>query len=218
MFVKGSIAACGVMMPFAAFGQTLWDQEPDVNGLGLASDGISTNGTQYWTQAIADNFSLASTSKITDIEFWGCSDHYSVTDMSNFKDFDIYIYNSSFTPVFSTQVSTASLSPVDTGNVGLWGTPYYALNLTTSINLAAGAYFLHVGSVNVQPAADGFIWASALSGDNSVYDNLFDGNGWQNVTGNGDMAFKLNGSLAPEPTSLCFLALGGFAFIRRRRA
>jgi hypothetical protein len=217
MFGRGFVAAFGMMLPLAAFGQTLWDQEPDVTNVGFPSDGISTNGTQYYSQAIADNFSLSSASNVTGIEFWGCSDHYSVTDLSNFNAFDIYIYNTSFNPVFSTQVSTASLSPVDTGNIGLWGTPYYSLNLTTSINLAAGTYFLHVGSVNVAPQADGFIWANSLSGDNSIYFNAFNSLGWQNSVNNGDMAFKLTGSPAPEPASLCFLALGGLAFVRRRR-
>ena len=219
MFVKGFVAACGVMLPFAAFGQVVWDQEPSADGLGQYSDGISTNGTQFAPpQAVADDFSLSAAANISDIQFWGSSEDAFAPDLSNFKAFDIYVYDTSFNAVYSTQVSTASLTPVNTGNLSASGGQIYDFNLATSINLGVGSYFLHVGSIDVNPQGDRFVWADSATGNNSFRVNFFDGNGWQTDAGAGDLAFKLTASPAPEPASLCMLALGGLALIRRRTA
>lgn len=217
MLVKGFVAACAVVLPFAAFGQVVWDQEPGTDGFGIFSDGISTNGSQFYQTATADNFSLSSAAKITDVEFWGGSEDFEFADLTNFQAFDIYVYDSNFNAVYSTQVSTASLNPVNTGtlNSSNNGGEIFSFNLSTSINLSAGNYFLHVGSINVDPNGDAFIWDDSATGDGSYAFNYFDGNGWQIISG-GDLAFKL--TAAPEPASLSLLALGGLALIRRRRA
>ncbi|HLK16555.1 MAG TPA: PEP-CTERM sorting domain-containing protein [Fimbriimonadaceae bacterium] len=217
MLKRGFFAACGMMLPFAAFGQVLWDQEPNPDGLGFASDGISTNGSQYYQEALADNFTLSGASNVTNIEFWGSSDDTFFPDLTNFSAFDIYIYDPSFNVVYSTQVSTASLTPVYTGVNSAFGGQIYSFNLATNINLAAGNYELHVGSINVAPQGDGFVWADSVSGDNLLYANIFNGQGWNTESGFGDLAFKLSGSPAPEPASIALLGLGVVALIRRKR-
>ncbi|MHB8635337.1 MAG: PEP-CTERM sorting domain-containing protein [Fimbriimonadaceae bacterium] len=217
MNLRGLAALSGVMCSFAAFGQTLWDQEPNTDGLGFFADGISTNGSQHYQEAIADNFSISSASTVTNIEFWGGSENFTTPTLSNFSAFDIYVYDASFNVVASTQSPIATLSPADTGNANVAGGEIYAFNLSTSINLQPGNYFLHVGSINVVPDSDAFVWADAVTGDNSFYVNHFDGNGWVNQSGEGDLAFKLTGTPAPEPASLALLALGGIGLLRRRR-
>ena len=209
-------ATCCALLPLGAFGQTLWDQERDLTLDGNVSDGVSLNGSQLSSQSIADNFTLTGASTITGIEFWGGSEDFINVGLNNFKAFDVYVYNSTFSKVFSTQVTKAALSPADTGSKNTSGGEVYAFNLATSINLNAGNYWLHVGSIETNPILDSWIWAGSSTGDGVSAANFFDGTGWNTYTNMGDQAFKLSGSAAPEPASLTLLALGGITLLKRR--
>ena len=215
-----------LLVPAFANAQLLWNQGPASNGIAYVSDGISTNGSQPWSSSLADNFSLAATSNVTGLSFWGGSEGYSSLDLSNFTSFDIEIYNSDFSQaVFSQNVSTASLNATLSGGTdvnGFTGTtaPEYKFTLSgLNLNLGPGTYWLAVGSVNADPIGDGFDWTTA-NADGLYAVNAFDGNGWQTysdtVDPNQDQAFQIYGAPTPEPATLTLLTLSGLALLRRR--
>jgi len=210
------LAACALIAPFSAFGDVLFDQSPpDPNG--YFSDGISTNGTQGVSQAVADNFTLAADSTVTKITFWGSSTNDTSADLDNFLSWDIDIYDTSFNALSTANVLKATLNPTATGGVNVLGGNEYQFTFDTNIALSAGSYFLHVGSVNADPLADVFVW-SVASGDGELGVNRMDGNGWIDLTGETfDTSFRIEGTPAPEPASMAALGLGALAMIRRRR-
>jgi hypothetical protein len=182
---------------------------------GYFSDGISTNGSQYWAQAMADNFTLAQQSDITTIRFWGSSENFVFDDLSNFSAWDIYFYDSSFNVLAWDQIAKAGFTITPTGNNNSGGGIEYMFELATSgLSLNAGDYRMHIGSINNAPGDDGWIWSLA-AGDGQLYGNLFDGNGWG--TAADDLAFELEGNPVPEPASMAAFGLGLAALAARRR-
>ena len=215
---KVLITALAAIAPLSAFADVLWSQAPLNPPDGFFSDGISTGG-QFWGQSIADDFSLASQSNITKITFWGSSEAFFNDDLSNFASWDIQILNSAFGTVFTTNVSKASLSPVLTGSVGDFTGSEFKFTFNTNINLAAGSYFLNVGSVNSDPDGDGWNWSAAAT-NNLIAGNIFDGGGWfTDNTFDIDVAFQIEGTtqVVPEPATMAVLGMGALALMRRRR-
>ncbi|MBX3095888.1 MAG: PEP-CTERM sorting domain-containing protein [Fimbriimonadaceae bacterium] len=193
---------------------TLWDNgyaSPD----GYFSDALATNGSQFWAQTMGDNFTLSSASTITQICFTGSSENFVFPGLDNFSSFEINILDSSFTPVFNTTVATAGLSPTSTGNFNGALGEEFLMTANVNVNLAAGNYFLNVGSNNIAPGDDGWIWATG-SRDASLIFNLFDGNGWQ--TAADDVSFQIKGDAVPEPATMIALGAGLLALARRRKA
>lgn len=219
-------------IPFLANAQ-LVDQQPSGSNFAYPSDGLSTNGSQFWAITSADNFSLSSASNVTQIQFWGGSldgsGNLNSTGLDNLYSFDIEVFNSNFTStLFATTLTTASLNPVATGNVltnvtdGFVDGNEYLFTVNANFNLAAGNYWLAIGSNNLNPNGDAFGWTTATADGKYGY-NLFDGNGWQVYQTPGatdfDQAFRINGSAqaVPEPSALILSSLGALILLARRR-
>lgn len=191
------------------------------NGLsspdGYFSDSLSSNGSYFYEQTIADSFILANPSTVTSIEFWGSSEGFFFDDLTNFSDFEINIFSDlNSAPVYSATASKASLSPTLTGSSNLGGGFEYLFTHNMSQVLAAGTYYLNIGSVNIVPGDDAWVWSTGAD-DNALKFNLFDGNGWQDFTGSAGPAFRINGDAVPEPASMIALGAGLLALARRRR-
>jgi hypothetical protein len=184
---------------------------------GFFADGISSNGGQFYAQAIADNFSLSQASTITTIRFWGSSENFVFPDLTNFSDWDVVIMDSSLNVVSSSLVPKANFTITATGLSNSLAGQEFKMELGTNIALGAGNYVFHVGSINVSPGDDAWAWSEALSGDGdgSQFINNFDGNGWIGL--GGDSAFELEGQPVPEPASMIALGLGAAAVLARKR-
>jgi hypothetical protein len=194
-----------------AFGVVLFDQTGGRTGDGYFSDGISTNGSQFYAQSMADDFTLSSNSVVQKIVFYGSSENFMFPDLTNFSSWDVVIYDSAFNPVFSANVAKAALNPTATGLINSVGGAEYEMTFNTSVNLNAGSYRLHVGSINNAPGDDAWAWSTATGNVNAYY-NWHDGAGW-NQFGD-DMAFRIEG--VPEPATIAALGLGITALLRRR--
>jgi hypothetical protein len=208
-FIAGAVLAGFAVTP----ADLLFSQTPS-SADGFFSDGISTNGSQFYGQAFADNFTLAQQSTVTLIRFWGSSENFVFNDLTNFSAFDIYFYDPSWNVVASGQIPIGSFTTTATGNQNSLGGLEYEFELATNFVLNAGNYQMHVGSINVSPGDDAWAWSEAV-GDGNQYFNVFDANGWQSISG--DSSFELEGQPVPEPGTMIALGLGAAAFVARRR-
>jgi hypothetical protein len=208
------LAGLAVASASIASADVLWSQLPNSPN-GYWADGFSTNGSQFYAQSTADNFTLAQQSDITLFRFWGSSENFVFDDLTNFSDWDIYIFDSAFNTVASGQIPKAAFTITPTGNSNINGGIEYMFELAVSpITLAAGDYRFHMGSINVSPGDDAFVWSLA-DADGNVYLNEFDGNGW--ITDPDDVAFEIEGQPVPEPATVVALSLGAVGLLARRR-
>lgn len=210
------LVAAAVVIGGAANAVVLHDNghaSPD----GYFSDSLASNGSYFWSQTIADNFTISGASTVTSIEFWGGSEGFFFDDLTNFSNFEINIFsNINSAPIYTATVSTASLSPTLTGGSNTGGGFEYKFTHNMSQVLAAGTYFLNVGSVNVAPGDDGWVWSTGAD-DNTFKYNLFDGAGWIDQAATPGTAFRINGDAVPEPATMIALGAGLLALARRRR-
>jgi len=234
--VLSIVAAC-VGVVGSANAVILWDQpsdtwQTDPNGrvLGVLSDALASNGTYFNGQTVADNFTVGSGGwNASTLRFWGASEGWFNPDLRNVTGFEINIMSplGSVLHNWVVQMSSANLTKSTTGRTNLAGADEYEFNLDLvglmgGLNLAAGTYYLNIGSVNADGQGDGWAWSNSDSGgaDLVAYHNYFDGQGWVPFTEQPtDLAFQFIGpsNAVPEPFTMA-LGLGAAgAYVRRRR-
>ncbi len=198
----------------------VYEQLPDLSLGGYFSDGVPG---QFYSQRVADDFSLGAATTITGVSFWGGSEFFIFPDLSNFSDFVVEVFADNAgavgASVYSETFTTANTNPVFDG-FGIAGQDiyYHTVNFSAPVAVGAGGYWLSVGSINISPGDDAYAWniAAAVANDQIAAD-FFDGNGFQVFTGTGDVAFQIHAVPEPGTASLVGLAVAGL-FVRRRRA
>jgi hypothetical protein len=209
-----------------------FDQEPSADAYGAPSDGYTTNGSQFWSNANADNFSVSGTTTLGSIGFWGGSGDGSgntnSSTIANVQSFDIAIYNSDFSSiVYSESVAASLVTSLATGRTltdifdGYQGGNEYYFTAGATTTLAAGQYWLTIGVVLKDPQGDSFMWTAATA-DGKYGENFFDGTGWTVYTDTADpdqdLAFRLYAPAAvPEPSSWLVFAPAALLLLKRRR-
>lgn len=187
--------------------------------LGSFSDALSSNGSYLYGQTIADNFTVGSGGwNVNTIRFWGGSEGFVFPDLSNFTDFEVNIMSPLGTVVQGGIVPKSSFTITPTGNATGTGLEYL-FELTVNFSLAAGNYYLNVGSVNTSAVGDAFVWSFSNQGDTQYAFNFFDPNGWQSGQG-ANMSFEFEGTetnAVPEPFTMVLGIGAAGAYIRRRR-
>lgn len=222
--VLSIVAACVGVVGSANAQMSLYKQVSNtaVGGFiagGDFSDGLSTGG-QFYSQTMADDFTVGAGGwNVIGIRFWGSSENFfGPPDLSNFSDFDINIMSSLGTVSHSWTVSTASLSPVPTGNANLGAGIEYEFLLNASFTLAAGTHWINIGSKNIDPNADSWAWSWSSTGNSNIAAWDFGAPAWTEFQGT-NLAFEFIGpsNVVPEPFTMA-LGLGAAgAYIRRRR-
>ncbi|MCW5946138.1 MAG: PEP-CTERM sorting domain-containing protein [Fimbriimonadales bacterium] len=221
MIIRNKLAAVSAVAAFtfaSASAAILVNQTPhSVDG--YYSDGVAG---QFYDQRMADNFSLGIESNVTKIVWWGSSENWQFPDLTNFSAWVLRIYNDSAgnvgSEVFNTTVAKASTNPTATGQQNSLGGNVYRQEAAVAVNLLAGNYWLSIGSVNISPGDDAWVWSAAQN----TYDDKFAaelgfGNGYQTFTGSGDLSFQIEGDPVPEPATMLALGVGLAALAARRR-
>ncbi len=217
-FIKTSLlVAASIGVAASASANILYSQT--TNSLnGYFSDALSTNGSQFYEQTVADDFTVGAPGwNVTKIRFWGFSENFIFPDLQNFSDLEVNFMN----PLGSTVVgaivplSGFTITPIGTS---VAGGPEYMFELASNFNLAAGTWYLNIGSINISPGDDAWVWSTSSQGDGQIFTNFFDGNGFNPDTANQpNLAFELEGTAVPEPATMAAIGLGVAAMLRRRR-
>ena len=160
---------------------------------------------------------------VNGVRWVGRSENFANPDLANFSDFRIQIFSDSGfgTPgaaLVDVTVPTAATNPTQI-ETGAFGELIYEQSIKfDEIDLSGGTtYYVSVGTVNVDPGSDGYIWANAAAPVNDViYADLFDGAGYAPQAGFGDLAFTIQG--VPAPGALALIGIAGLVGSRRRRA
>ncbi len=192
----------------------VYEQLTDGSNNGFFSDG--NQGINFYDNRIADNFTLASGTSITQIHWWGGSENFISPDiLFNANAFVISFYNNDANnlpiepPIYTETIPVANITATLTGNSNLAGGLEYLFvaNLGAPVALAGGtSYSLHIGALLNAPGDDAFAWHTADA------DNIFSGDGlgpandgiWEPQTLD-DMAFRL---LNGEEGGRCCLPTG----------
>ncbi|MGJ8636064.1 MAG: PEP-CTERM sorting domain-containing protein [Phycisphaerales bacterium] len=180
---------------------------------------------QFFSQRMADNFTLNASASANTIRWWGGSQNFNSPDTDNMLSYTVEIYTSDIAgapDVFNTlhsqtvSASSMSLSAVATGaSLFGGGIEYeYTLDLDSTLNLAAGTqYWISVGATLDNGFGDGWVWSGSSQGDLVNATDFFDGGDYTvfDPTFN-DLAF----SIIPAP-STAVMGLGMLTLGARRR-
>jgi hypothetical protein len=191
-----AVAAAGLTSTASA--QILFQQAPDlVNGFGYYSDAAPA---QFYDQYIADDFTFGSAQTVYTVRFWGCSEFFIFPDYSNMASFTVEIWPDAggvpgAVPIYTESFLPAATNPVNIGT-GAFGQNIYQQDVTLAVPqaLAAGTYWLSVGSVLIAPGDDAWVWISVATNTNSfIGAQLPYGGAWAAFAGlvPGDQGFEL---------------------------
>ncbi|MCC6428743.1 MAG: PEP-CTERM sorting domain-containing protein [Phycisphaerales bacterium] len=190
-------------------------------GFGFYSDG---DPGYFYSQQMAENFTLSSASNITGANWAGASEFFLFPDYTNMYGFQVMIMaDSGGAPgavLYAEDFATAATSPTLQGQNGL-GSNVYAQSATFSSalnNVPAGNYWISIGGLLTSPGDDAWVWADGTNDDGLAYSLTPDSGGWT-VFNDGATSgtFEVVGTVVPAPGSLALLGLGALAAGRRRR-
>ena len=208
--IIGIITVAGIAAGASA---QVWQQLPDYNGClgcGFFSDAVPG---QYWSQRIADNFNLGGSKTINRVVWWGMSEYFIYPNLTNFSAWTIEFYDSSFQQIASQMINKGNITITQDANI--FG-DYWVYKFDVMISpVSVDNGWISIGSHNISPNDDGFAWHFGLSGDGTIAADFFNGNGYQQFPGAGDVAFALYE--IPAPGTLALVGLGGLVAARRRR-
>jgi len=205
---------------------------------GTFSDSMSSGGQNYYSQALAQGFSISSSATLGSLNFWGASEYLNSTQpwletglSSNIDGFQVALYrvneDGTMPQVTSWNINRGYFTQQATGTYTInTFSPIFKVScqLTGNTVLDAGKYAITVGGRLLQPDGDAFAWI----------DGVWDGSGgatqsyitigdipsqwgvWLPLTDGTSGAFELY-SAVPAPGALALLALASGARSRRRR-
>ncbi|HRJ51109.1 MAG: PEP-CTERM sorting domain-containing protein [Phycisphaeraceae bacterium] len=192
------------------------DFGPDF-GLGYYSDG---NPGYFYSQQIAENFSLGSASVVTGVNFAGASEFYLFPDYTNMSGWRIQIFSDAGgipgAVLHNEVVPKANTNPVLQG-VSVTGSNVYgqSVTLNSAVNLGAGNYWLSIGGVLISGGDDAWVWANGTVADGIAYTFSPNAGGWVPFQSNFSGTFEIIG--VPAPASLALVGMGALVVGRRRR-
>jgi hypothetical protein len=196
-------------------GPVVYNQAP-TSADGYFSDSV---GGQFYSQMIADNFTLTSDTVVSGVNWWGSTENFfGPSDYSNFSSFSVMVLDGNFDVVFAQTFATGDTNPVATGVVNLGGGEQFfqSVKFDQTFELTGNTeYWVAIGTTNVDSQGDAWVWSSA-AGDGILASDDFGGAGFLVSTGLADdVAFEIQA--VPTPGAASLLALAGLVTLRRRR-
>jgi len=217
---KGIVLALGLYAGSASAG--IYSQLSDQpSAQSFFSDAVAG---QFFSQRMADNFTLGADAAASSVRWWGGSQNFQFADTNNMSSYTVVLYEAdgSGAPgsvIYSDTVTdeSARLGLSQTGATLFGGgiEYQYTLELESAVSLSAGTeYWISVGATLVDGGADAWVWSGSSVGDLVNATDFFSGSGYTvfDPTFN-DMAFEIVPSPSTAVMGLGMLGLG----LRRRR-
>jgi len=165
---------------------------------------------------VAENFSIAAATDITNIRFWSVQSL--LADYLGDVFWAIYANSASLPGAVVQGNTTAAITPTATGNSTGFGYAEYVFDIPVTFQLAAGNYWLGLSNspLNTVTPTE-MLWSTTSVGNGSAAQYLDAGN-W--LDSGSELAFRLDGDVAgiPEPATFILLTggLAAAAFLRRK--
>ncbi|UCD76389.1 MAG: PEP-CTERM sorting domain-containing protein [Phycisphaerales bacterium] len=214
---KATVAAACLVVAGAAHA-SLYEQAADLNDPGTGYWSAAYAGT-YHDYLHADNFTLGAGGLVGGVTWWGGSENYVWSDLTNFVGWEVTFYDDAGglpgNVLYSEYFDKAATNPMDTGYVGWQGSTVYSheVSLTSAVNLSGGTqYWISIGVDPASDALDGWWWQKSESVDNLGGTFYYPDGFWTQST-DFDVTFGL--IEVPAPGALALLGVAGL--MRRRR-
>lgn len=206
---------------------------------GTFSDSMSSGGQNYYSQALAQGFSISSSATLGSLSFWGASEYLNSNQpwletglSSNIDGFQVALYrvneDGTMPQLTSWNINRGFFSQQATGTYTInTFSPIFKVScqLSGSTVLDAGKYAITIGGRLLQPDGDAFAWIDGewdgSGGATQSYITIGDipsqWGTWLPLTDGTSGAFELYSAAVPAPSALALLALASGARSRRRR-
>lgn len=218
--VMASIVAT-VMFGAEAMAEFIVVNNPVTDTVGFYSDAFDSKGAYSYAQSGAQGFNLEDTYTTSSLRWWGSMNGFNGQGISNIGNFQIIVWNSTFTGQVTNQtIDFTNVTTTATGETNFFGQPIYEFYVPIVFQIASGDYYMNIGATLNDAAGDQFVWSEGQNVDNFWFT---DANGqykwgdWRqlpNFIGNtAGGAFVLS---APTPGAIALLGLAGLTTRRRR--
>lgn len=185
---------------------------------GAFSDAISSGGSYFYGQALAQTVNVSQGYNLSQLTFWGSSENFIQSGLANIVGFQMVIYSADFSSVVVSKTwALGDMQVTPTGALNSDGGIEYqfAGNLTGGI--AAGEYRMSVGAILADGEGDAFIWSQGEDASGLYYSvGAGFGTDWTPAPEGYSGSFLLFGNV-PGPGALALLGLAGLSAGRRRR-
>jgi hypothetical protein len=208
----------------AVFAMATTMQAATIISNGLPDHGETAFGANMSAFLVAEDFTLAGTFDISNLQFWSLQS--SASDYRGSVYWAIYDDNDGIPGSIVQDNLASSVAAIATGFTTGFGYAEYVFNIPVSFQLTAGTYWLalHNGSISDGSEVE-MLWSNSATGGGSagVYTNVPLVASFEWIQVGQESAFLLEGSEPttelPEPGTLILLASGlaAGACLRRKR-
>ena len=165
------------------------------NADGIFSGPYPDATTYFYPQCVAAPFTLAASTNLSLLTFWGSSDNTVSSRLANVRRYEIRIYDETFTtPALQFSFLRGSgVTETLTQRINTFGGEEYEVRVPLSGTLPAGTWFMHVGARLIDPDGDAWMWTNGARKGLRFTSYTTSWSAWANDNTAG-LAFELRGT------------------------